>query len=155
VGLTASLGAILDGSVDHASKEDVSAGLITSITLNLLALYESESRPFVLGSATVGVATTKAISDDGVSHRWTANDNRLGVMVGKTFADHFVPFATARVFGGPVYWSLGGEDVVGTDIHHYTVGAGVTYQVPGSFSIFAEGLALGEQSVSLGGTMAF
>lgn len=155
LGITGSFGAIVDGSVDHVSREDVGSGVLAAVSANYLALFESPSRPFVLLSATIGAATTTAVSDDGKRYRWTAQDNRFGVMVGKTFFDRLVPFATARGFFGPVYWKLGGEDVVGTDIHHYTIGAGASYQVPGRFSLFAEALALGEQSVSLGGSMAF
>jgi hypothetical protein len=86
---------------------------------------------------------------------WIAYDVRAGVMVGKTIGERFVPFASARAYGGPVDWKLGGEDVIGSDKYHYTVGLGATYRIPGKVSLFAEVLGLGEKSASLGGSVAF
>jgi hypothetical protein len=76
-------------------------------------------------------------------------------MVGKTIGERFVPFVTGRIFGGPVSWHLGGEDVLGSDRYHYTVGGGATYRIPGKLDIFAEVLGLGEESVSLGASASF
>ncbi|MCP4448720.1 MAG: hypothetical protein GY811_25800 [Myxococcales bacterium] len=66
-----------------------------------------------------------------------------------------MPFASPRAFGGPVSWQLGREDVVGSDQYHYSVGVGGTYRVPGALDVFAEVLALGERSMSIGGSVAF
>ena len=154
-GLVASLGAILDGSVDSGTKRDVGPGVIGSVSVTWLPLFESERGPFLLASLTLGGATTTAVSDDGQAHRWSAFDLRAGLLLGKTFAERFVPFVTARGFGGPVFWRLGGETVTGTDVHHYAVGAGFTFRVPGALDLFAELLPLGEQSASVGAVLAF
>ncbi len=153
--LTVSASAILGGSVEHSGEGDVGTGVAGSVSWTYLPLFENASRPFIATSLTFGAATTTADSDDGMSYRWTAFDLRLGVMVGKTFFDHLVPFVTGRLFGGPVSWRLGGEDVTGSDINHYTVGAGVTYRVPGKFAVFAEAAGVGERSVSIGGNVTF
>ena len=58
---------------------------------------------------TLGGMTTKAEADDQRRHRWTALDMRAGLMVGKTFAERFVPFVSARAFAGPVMWQIAGD----------------------------------------------
>jgi hypothetical protein len=86
---------------------------------------------------------------------WTASDARIGIMVGKTFAERVVPFVAARAFLGPVDWKLRGVDVRGSDLHHYAVGGGTSYRIPGKLDLFAEVIALGEQSASLGVSVPF
>lgn len=154
-GIVGTAGGILGGTVDYGAEGDVGTGVVASIGVSYLALFESESRPFVLGSLTLGHSRTSAVSDDMERHDWTAYDLRAGIMVGKTFAERFVPFATARVFAGPASWRLGGQDVLGGDKYHYTVGAGATYRIPGKLDFFAQALGLGEKSVSVGGGVAF
>ncbi len=155
VGVVASAGAILGGSVNHGAEGDVGMGVMASISASYLALYETEWRPFVLGSLTIGYSRTSAVSDDNARHTWTASDLRPGLMVGKTIAQRFVPFVAARVFGGPVKWKLGGESVTGSDKYHYTVGGGITYRIPGTLDLFVEAMGLGEKSGSLGVSVAF
>ncbi len=154
-GVVGTAGGILGGTVDHGAEGDIGSGVVASVSATYLALFETEKRPFVLGSMTFGHSRTSAVSDDMQRHDWTAFDLRAGVMVGKTISDNFVPFASARVFGGPVSWQLGGEDVVGSDKYHYTVGLGATFRIPGKLDLFAEVLGLGEQSASVGGSVAF
>jgi hypothetical protein len=154
-GLVASAGAILGGTVDSSSEGDVGKGVTASVTATFLPFFETESRPFILGSVTLGHSRTTAVSDDGMSHDWTATDARLGIMVGKTFAERIVPFVAARGFAGPVFWTLGGEEVGGSDLYHYAVGGGMSYRIPGKLDIFAEAMGLGEKSASLGASLPF
>ncbi len=153
LGFVASVGAILGGKVEHASTEDFDKGFLGSGTVTYLPLFETETRPFIMGSFTIGYSRTKAVSDDGMSHAWSATDARLGLLVGKTFAERYAPFVAARGFAGPVSWTVGGEDAVGSDVYHYAVGAGASYRIPGKLDFFAEVIALGEQSASLGMSM--
>ena len=154
-GVVASAGGILGGTVNHGVDGDIGSGVVASLSGTYLALYESEKRPFVLGSLTIGHSRTSAVSDDTMRHDWIAYDLRAGIMVGKTIGERFVPFASARAFGGPVDWKLGGEDVIGSDKYHYTLGLGASYRIPGKIDFFAEVLGLGEKSASLGGSVAF
>ena len=155
VGLSGSVGAIVAGDVDFGATGDVGRGIAGSISINYLPVFETDTRPFVSLSATVGAATARPVGDDDLRHRWTAVDVRIGAMIGKTLWQRIVPFVAARGFGGPVRWTLGGEKVTGSDAHHYSVGGGALYQVPGSFSVFVELLALGEHSASAGASVAF
>jgi len=154
-GLVLSVGGILGGSVATDAERDVGTGFMGSVTGTWLPVFETDRRPFLLASLTFGGAITTAESDDAMSRRWSALDLRAGLMVGKTLADRFVPFAAVRGFVGPVSWRLGGQDVTGTDVHKYSVGAGVTLRIPGVLDVFGEILPLGEQSASVGGTVAF
>jgi hypothetical protein len=136
-------GAVLDGAL---GAEDVAAGPAFSAGVSWLALPETSARPFVLVSVTLSISTVSAPMG-----QVTAGDARAGLLVGKTFWDRFTPYAAARAFGGPVYHR--GE--VGSDVHHYTVGAGARLALPASFDLYVEGMALGEQSVSAGAGVTF
>jgi hypothetical protein len=59
------------------------------------------------------------------------------------------PYVLARAFGGPVFWSLAGASVTGTDAHHYQVGAGLVIRAR-RVDIVAEGVPLGERTVVVG-----
>jgi hypothetical protein len=149
-GLVGSVGAILGGTVDHTTSENVGKGFLGSATVTYLPFYETETRPFIVGSFTFGHSRTTAVSDDGMRHDWTAFDGRIGMMVGKTFAERYVPFVSARGFAGPVSWTLGGNKMSGSDVYHYSVGLGASYRIPGKLDFFAEILPVGEKSASLG-----
>jgi hypothetical protein len=144
-------GALLGGSLDH---RDVGAGVALDLSGSWLALYESETRPFLTASLTLSVSTTKATGDDAARHRLTAGDARLGLMVGKTYG-RLVPYAAARVFGGPVFWTLAGKDITGTDTHHFTIGVGTSLRLPRKLEAFVELMPLGEQSASFGLDVSF
>jgi hypothetical protein len=109
-------GGIFDGSAtaSGAMAGDVGGGGAISLGWSWLPIYESEEgRPFLQVSASLGVSTTTAVSDDGARERLTSGDLRLGVLVGKTFFEKLSVYAAGRVFGGPVYWQLAGESVAG------------------------------------------
>jgi hypothetical protein len=74
-------------------------------------------------------------------------------MVGKTFGA-FTPYAAARGFGGPVGWTLGGDEATGSDAHHYTVGAGLNVRPGKRLDLSVEAMPLGEQSATASATLA-
>lgn len=63
-----------------------------------------------------------------------------------------MPYATARGFGGPVWWRRAGSEQIGSDRYHVTAGAGLIVRLPGSFDVTAEAMPLGERSAALGMT---
>ena len=145
VGLQLGAGAILDGTARVGNTDvDIGAGFAVTGAASWLAVPEGEATPFLLGGVSLGVSTAPA----GAS-RITAVDARLSVVVGKTFAQMFTPYVVGRVFGGPVYFTIAGDDQVGGDSHHYAVGFGATLRA-GAVDVFAEFVPLGEQSVSVG-----
>lgn len=147
VGWSASLGGIWTGRIDGRT---VHGGATAGGTLSWLPLYESRTRPFVALSASVSAAFARADADDARAHGWWAFDARGGATVGKTLAERWVPYASARVFGGPVAWTLAGDGVTGGDRYHVTAGGGLIVRLPRHVDVTAEAMPLGEQSFALG-----
>lgn len=146
------LGAVLDGSLepDGAGEVDLMPGPAISASLSWLALYETAHRPFVFAALSLSAVTVPT-----AGARLTALDARASLLAGKTFFDRLVVYAGARVFGGPVWWELAGDDVVGGDVHHYSAGLGARLSLPGGVDLFVEGMGVGEQSVNAGAGVAF
>ncbi len=65
---------------------------------------------------------------------------------------HFVDRAGGRRVQ---HWRYPGTPVVGTDDHHWQVGAGVSVRFARQFDVFAEGVPLGEQGVTAGAGISF
>jgi hypothetical protein len=152
LGWTITAGGIAAGSIEG---RDLDGGATIAGALSWLPVYERPRRPFVSLSLSLGSALARGTTDDGVKAWWSAWDLRGGVMVGKTFAGHVVPYAAARVFGGPVFWRRGGQGVIGGDRRHVTVGAGLTVRLPARMDLSVEAMPLGEQSLSGGLTLHF
>jgi hypothetical protein len=149
-GWSASAGGILAGQIDG---RDLSGGATVAGTFSWLPVYERARRPFVALTGTIGASYVRAPSDDLMMHSWWAFDLRGGVTVGKTLAGRWVPYASARAFGGPVYWQHAGQSVTGNDRYHVTLGAGLIVRMPGSVDVTLEGMPLGERSAALGVTL--
>jgi len=84
-----------------------------------------------------------------------AQDNRISAVAGKTVGGVFSPYAAVRVFGGPVWWHRGGQDVTGGDVHHYGIGAGGSLTISGMVDIVGETTLIGEKTFSLGVSVSF
>jgi len=121
-------------------------------------LMNDGARPFVLlgGQLTfVTARTTEQGAAGAESVRYAAFDFRVGPVVGWTFWNALSPYVLARVFGGPVFWSYQGQSEVGSDVHHYQLGAGLSLLIAKRVSLFAEGVPLGEQAVAGGAGFSF
>lgn len=105
---------------------------------------------FMLLTSQLSFAATRA--NDAA---YTAVDLRLGVLFGKTFFDVLTPYATARVFGGPILWSVGGAASQGTDVNKYQVGGGASLLLARRLDLFVEGIPLGERGLAAGAGYAF
>ena len=84
-----------------------------------------------------------------------AFDLRASVTIGKTLFRIMSPYASARVFGGPVIWSTGQTTINGTDQRHFQLAAGLMTTLPRGFDLYVEGAPLGERAVTLGGGVRF
>jgi hypothetical protein len=150
LGWSVTAGGIVAGSIEG---RDVHGGGALGASLSWLPVYESARRPFVGFSASLGTALIRGTADDGSSRLWSAWDLRAGALAGKTFFGRIVPYAAARVFGGPVYWHNGGAGVAGSDRYHVTAGLGLTVRLPARLDVTLEAMPLGEQSATVGLTL--
>ncbi|MCI4338596.1 MAG: hypothetical protein L3J72_04775 [Thermoplasmata archaeon] len=82
--------------------------------------------------------------------RLSALDLRLSAVVGKQFFGFWLPYAGVSVFGGPVYFNPAEVGLVGTDVNHYRVSVGSSFELPAHLQLFAEAGFLGELSALLG-----
>ena len=116
-----------------------------------------DAHPFVVLSSVLSfsAATTKHEGPDESRTGYEAFDLRGGAVVGTTFFNVLSPYATARVFGGPVFWRYQGAAVTGTDVSHFQIGGGFALLVARRVDVFAEGIPLGERAVSAGASIAF
>lgn len=111
--------------------------------------------PYVLLSLTFGATGTRTFADPPDTRReplrgsYVAIDARFGATVGKTFGDVVSPYAAVRAFGGPVFWTEGGETTSGTDRYHVQLAGGVALLLA-PIDLFVEGAPLGEVGVSGG-----
>jgi len=150
LGWSATAGGVVAGRIEG---RDVTGGATVAGTLSWLPVYERAVRPFVAVTATLGSSYVRARADDEMQHTWWAFDLRGGVTVGKTFAGRWVPYVSARSFGGPVFWHHAGAGVTGSDRYHVTLGAGLIVRLPRSMDVTLEAMPLGEQSAALGVTV--
>jgi len=141
--------------VTPAGQYNFSAGPTAAIGASWRAV--SGTKPFVIltSNLSFSAAKTELVVAGPSGSLYAALDLRLGALVGTTIAGVLSPYAVGRVFGGPVYWAYQGEDVNGTDAHHYQLGAGLTVVAFGRVHVFAEGVPIGERSFAAGTAFAF
>jgi hypothetical protein len=84
-----------------------------------------------------------------------ALDVRVALTVGKTFWNVLSPYASARAFGGPVFWSYRDKSVVGGDKYHFQIALGTAVALPRGFDVFVDGSPLGERAITLGAGKSF
>ena len=148
----ASVGVLLDGTLkpDDGAVHDVEPGGLVTVGMGYRALVGKGGVPFVDLSMILSASWAQTVAPDSDSRTsYFAADARLGVRAGWSIRGDIYPYLAARVFGGPVHWELDGEDVVGSDIHHYQIALGAAAQI-GPVGIFAEWSGLGERAVSAG-----
>lgn len=153
----AGLGVILDGELkpDAGTTHDVKPGGLAAVGLEYRALIGDGYTPFIDLSLFLSGSWTETvdpITDSKTSY--FASDIRLGARAGWNVKGNIFPYVAARVFGGPVKWELDGEDVTGTDIHHYQLALGTAVQL-GQVGVYVEWAGLGEQALSAGLSMAW
>jgi hypothetical protein len=154
--LTLSGGAVLDGELDGGGvRYDVTPGWLAAVTVARQWLAGGKDDFFLTTSLTVGFSSAHTESPSGTRTGLTAQDTRIGVLFGRTFAGIWSPYVVGRVFGGPVHWNIDGTDVVGSDRHHYAIGLGGSITVRSSLDLVAEGAFFGERSFVLGASYAF
>jgi hypothetical protein len=151
-------GAFLDGTFERAGVEyGFSPGLLLVTGASYQLVTNDGPRPFVLlgGQLSYLMSHTQAEGAAGEESGYHAFDLRVGPVVGWTFWNALTPYVLVRVFGGPVFWRYQGEAVVGGDVHHYQLGAGLSLVLAKRLDLFVEGVPLGERTVAGGAGLRF
>jgi hypothetical protein len=109
------------------------------------------------GASTVRVYAPQRTRYSGIEPRASlyAVDARLGLLVGKTFWDVLSPYAGVRVFGGPMFWTFQGKDIIGGDPRHIQLAVGLSSSLPSGVDLFAEIAPFGERAATVGGGVSF
>jgi len=126
-------------------------GFVGSVGASWRLLDAKGAIPFVLLTGQFSYLSSSTSPGGG----YNAFDFRVGAAVGTTLWRIFTPYVVGRAFGGPVYWRFAGTSIVGTDDHHWQVGAGFSLRLAERLDLFAEGVPLGEQGVTAGGGFSF
>jgi hypothetical protein len=147
--LQAGVGAAFGGSLTlPAGEYRFSPGPVALVGADFRAF--DDGRYFLVLTSALSFATARTNASGEPSESYQAFDVRLGAQFGAELARGLRPYATARVFGGPIFWRYQGEAVTGTDVHHYQLGAGLAVRISKALNVFAEGIPLGEQAVAVG-----
>jgi len=150
--LRGGVGIVLDGTLNpkNSNKFEVERGWMVSVGTEYLAYMGEDFKPTI--DYSLFISTSASEIKDSITKQKTdynSYDLRLGGRASWNLDDKLFPYVAARLFGGPVYWELNGEDVLGQDIHHYQVAFGAAARF-GTVSVFTEWAGLGEKSLSAG-----
>lgn len=135
-------GTVVGGTLFLPARQyHLGPGATVSFGYSQLLVEPKGAVPFVMlaGSIAVTVAVTAAGA-------YGAGDIRGSIAAGWVLWDRFTPYATARLFGGPVFWN----GMIGTDLYHFQLGVGFVLGLPDGLDLVVECVSLGEQSLSAG-----
>ncbi len=164
-------GAILDGTLTVGGvAHTVDPGWVAAAGFSYRLADEKKRAPFVLftygfavgrththlrDTPTSSVASVALLSTGADKVPLTAIDlARVGLTIGKSFGP-LTPFASARVFGGPVFWNVDGASATGGDRYHFQLATGASLRPGAGFDLFAEWAFVGERRVSAGVGVSF
>lgn len=145
-------GPVLGGTLTTpGTRHVVSPGFVAALGAGVRVVDGQDARPLVTLTGTFSyLATTTHDERDTAVTGYRAGDFRLGALVGKTVWDTVTPYATARVFGGPIFWRFEGQRAQGTDLYKYQLGAGLAVMAARRVDLFAEGIFVGERGFVAG-----
>jgi hypothetical protein len=152
VTLEVGAGAFLGGRITAGSgRYAMAPGFASAFGASWRVIDADGVIPFVLLTSQISYASSNTAGDVG----YNAFDLRLGAAVGTTLWKILTAYAVGRAFGGPIYWRYQGASIVGTDDHHWQVGAGFSLLLARRIDLFAEGVPLGELGVAAGAGVSF
>ncbi len=145
--VTAGAGAVVSGNIDAGGASYVmDPGWLARFGATWLPVDGSGPWPFVALSASLAASGVNTTGPGGVKASLTSLDAGLSVSAGKSIADLFAPYVGAKVFGGPVFWTLDGASVTGTDVAHWQVAFGIAASLPLGIDLLVEWAPFGAKS---------
>jgi hypothetical protein len=157
------LGAIIDGALDAGERFRIKPGVLLGASVDWPILRGGRDLVSLALSGQFGLAMT-ALEREADTSRWIALDFRVGLTVSRTFFDVLTPYASARAFGGPIFWSgfeaeraIDGEKamVVGSDPRHTQLAAGLGVALGDHLDLHFEWAFFGEAGLYWGLGAAF
>lgn len=136
-------------------RHKVNPGWLIAATWSRRLVDPVGNKPFVLLGLSLGASGASTRQEGtGTKVPETASlyavDVRVAVTVGKTFWGVLSPYASARAFGGPVFWQYRDHNVVGGDKYHFQLALGMVTALPRGFDVFVDGSPLGERALTMG-----
>jgi hypothetical protein len=145
--LQAGAGAVIGGGLDAGGVSySMDPGWLARVGASWLAVEGRGWWPFVALSASFAASGVQTTGPGGVKAPLTSIDAGLSVSVGKAFFGAVAPYVGAKVFGGPVFWTLDGASTTGTDVDHWQVAFGVLASLPLGIDLTAEWAPFGARS---------
>ncbi len=155
-------GSLLGGFLlTNMTKATFTPGVIADVSLShLIVAPHRYASPFLLLSFTLaGVWSRTTIPDSSNEPDYVAFDFSADLAAGvsmKIKRQAITPFLSARLFGGPVFWTHGDSTVLGSDAYHYALGPGLAVSLERSRVGLSMGCSLvGEKNVRAGISVAF
>jgi hypothetical protein len=144
---------------DGQTHVSIDPGWLVSFAYSRRLMNGLGSKPFMLfslsgGGSGAGTHLTAPVAP-GPTEQLFAFDVRAGLTVGKTFFRTISPYASLRLFGGPIIWKYQGKSELGTDQRHVQLAVGMVTALPKGFDLFAEVAPLFERGVTIGGGKSF
>lgn len=147
------------------AKATFSPGVLADVSLSHLIIQSrGYAQPFVLLSFSLaGVWTQTTLPPKNESAQtqtpYVALDFSAAMAAGislKVGTHAITPFIAGRLFGGPVFWTHAGSNVVGTDAYKYSLGPGLSVSIAHSRLGFGFGTSLfGEKNLRGGLSVSF
>lgn len=151
--ITFGAGGLLLGNLRNGQNHLLSSGPALLVGYSASFLKEEGAIPYgvlTLAGSFVHAQTRPEGGFFAGPSGYTAFDFRFGMMFGKTLFEYLSVYAKGTLFGGPAFWRIDGNSHIGTDLYHYQVGGGLIVKLPSNFSLYGEGIALGERGVVVG-----
>jgi hypothetical protein len=145
--ISAGAGAVVSGSIQAAGIDyRMDPGWLARLGATWMAVDGTGPWPFVALSASLAASGVRTVAPDGTSAPLTSIDAGLSASVGKSIAGVVAPYVGAKVFGGPVFWTLGGASTTGTDVAHWQVAFGAAASLPFGIDLLVEWAPFGAHS---------
>jgi hypothetical protein len=146
-------GAVVGGSLNGpAGNYRLQAGPEIAFSGGWTFLDGRGARPYLAASLGAAFSTLPAQNEavPGDQPRLTALDFRLSAVIGKQLFGFWLPYGGVSVFGGPVFFNPDDVGLIGTDVNHYRVTVGSSFELPAHLHLLAEAGVLGELSAVVG-----
>jgi hypothetical protein len=145
--VSAGAGAVVSGNIDAAGVSfRMSPGWLARLGVTWLPLDGGGPWPFLAVSGSLAASGVNTTGPAGVEAPLTSLDAGLSASLGKSIAGVVAPYVGAKVFGGPVFWKLGGASTTGTDVNHWQVAFGAAANLPLGIDLLVEWAPFGAHS---------